>query len=222
MTENAHYTPPLGLAVLTPVYDRAIALFTREHKWRATLVRRLAPMPEEIILDVGSGTGSLGLLVTAREPRCLYRGIDPEERAVEIARQKALAAASSAVFTVGFLPDRPSNDDQLADKIVCSLVLHQVPTQEKARIIGAMSAWLKPGGALLVADYGVQGSLAMRLAFRCTVQMLDGIRDTQPNAEGIIPELLVGAAFSNIELLDHFTTPSGSIDIIAARKAGVQ
>mgnify|MGYP000218041536 CR=1 FL=1 len=220
MSSQAGYTPPLGLHVLTPLYDRAIALFTREARWRRSLVDRLVPKPGEMILDIGSGTGSLALLVTGREPRCFYRGLDPDPRAVDIARHKALAASSPATFTLGLLPDLPGKQDRLADKIVCSLVLHQVPVKEKARIIAAMTARLKPGGTLLIADYGVQHSLVMKIAFRFTVQLLDGVRDTQPNAEGVIPALLGRNDLHDIRIVDRLATPSGSIDILAARKGG--
>lgn len=214
---GAIHTPPLGLDALTPIYDRAIALFTREKQWRRRLVQRIAPKAGETILDIGSGTGSLALLVSEMEPRALYRGIDPDARAVEIARQKC-SGAPSATFAVGFLPDHPASPEERADKVVSSLVLHQVPTAEKTRLIRAMHAWLKPGGSALIADYGLQRSLAMRLAFRSTVQLLDGVSDTQPNADGIIPELLAEAGFRAVTLADHFATPSGSIDIIIARK----
>lgn len=212
------HTPPLGFALLTPFYDRAIELFTRERTWRTRLAERLGAQAGEIILDVGSGTGSLALLVTAAEPRCLYRGLDPDDAAVARARLKASGANSPASFTVGFLADTPATEAQRADKIVCSLVLHQVPFAEKKRLLTAMASWLKPGGHLFIADYGEQRSAVMRLAFRFTVQLLDGVADTKPNADGIIPELLVESGYGEVQLLDSFATPTGSIDILRATK----
>lgn len=81
-----------------------------------------------------------------------------------------------------------------------------------------MANWLKPGGRLLLADYGEQRSLAARLASRLTVPLVDGVANTQPNAKGVIPRLLDAAGFADIRLLDSFPTSSGSIDIIQQRR----
>ena len=218
MTSNLAYTPPLGFAALTPFYDRAIASLTREGVWRTSLAGHLSAKPGERILDVGSGTGSLAILVTAGEPRCTYRGIDPDGAAVAIARRKAALAGSRATFEVGSFGGRPASDCEGVDKVVCSLVLHQVPLAEKRRLLRAMLERLKPGGQLFVADYGAQQGLAMRLAFRLTVQLLDGRADTQPNADGALPLLIAQAGFRNVVMLEAIHTPTGRIEIIRAQK----
>lgn len=217
MSDSA-YTPPLGFSALTPFYDRAVASLTREGVWRTRLARHLCATPGETILDVGAGTGTLAILVTASEPRCTYRGIDPDAAAVAIARRKAALAGSSASFDVGTFGGLPVNHPERADKVVSSLVLHQVPLDEKRRLLRSMLEWLKPGGQLFVADYGAQTSLAMRLAFRLTVQLLDGKADTQPNADGALPLLIAEAGFEELVTLDAIDTPTGRIEIIRARR----
>lgn len=214
---NAH-TPPLGFAALTPLYDRVIAGLTREAVWRSGLVEHLDAQPGEKILDVGSGTGSLGIAVTASEPGCTFRGIDPDDAAVAIARRKAALAASPATFDVGNFGGGAASDDDRVDKVVCSLVLHQVPVAEKRRLLTTMLDWLKPGGQLFVADYGAQPTPIMRLAFRMTVQLLDGKADTQPNADGALPLLIEEAGFGKPITLEAIDTPTGRIEIIRAEK----
>jgi len=215
---NPVHTPPLGFSALTPFYDRAVASLTREGVWRTKLAKHLCAMPQETILDVGAGTGSLAILVSAREPRCSYRGIDPDGAAVAIARRKAALAGSPATFEVGTFGGVPASDSECADKVVCSLVLHQVPLDEKRRLLRSMLEWLKPGGQLFVADYGAQPRLAMRLAFRLTVQLLDGKAHTQPNADGALPLLIAEAGFEEPVTLEAIDTPTGRIEIIRARK----
>lgn len=220
MRDVAH-TPPLGFAALTPLYDRVIAGLTREAVWRARLVEHLGAKRGETILDIGSGTGSLAVAVTAAEPGCTFRGIDPDAAAVAIARQKAALDGSPATFDLGGFGGRPTHGADRADKIVCSLVLHQVPLAEKRRLLATMLDWLKPGGQLFVADYGLQTTFIMRLAFRLTVQMLDGRRDTQPNADGMLPSLIAEAGFKGVTLRDSFTTATGRIEITRAEKPRV-
>ncbi|QNN65630.1 class I SAM-dependent methyltransferase [Sphingomonas rhizophila] len=214
----APYTPPLGVAALTPFYDRAIGLFTREAHWRSKLAKAIDPRPGETILDVGSGTGSLGVILSSREPNAFYRGIDPDADAVRSARSKAKSAGSSALFDEGFLADKPPSDAHRVDKVASSLVFHQVPLSEKIRLLAAMRDWLKPGGSIFIADYGEQRSIPMKVAFRFTVQLLDGVSDTQPNADGILPRLMREAGFIDVRQLDRIATPSGSIDLLTARK----
>ena len=210
------HTPPLGFAALTPFYDRAIAALTREAVWRSRLVRHVDPRRGETILDVGSGTGSLAIALTAAEPACIVRGIDPDRAAVAIARRKAERAGSPATFEARRFGKRPSEGGRV-DKIVCSLVLHQVSLAEKRRLLRAMSDWLRPGGLLFVADYGLQPTLAMRMAFRLTVQVLDGKADTQPNADGILPALIDEAGFANQAILEAIGTVTGRIEIVRAQ-----
>lgn len=212
------YTPPLGFAALTPLYDRIIRGLTRESVWRTKLVDCIGARKGETILDVGSGTGSLAIAVTSGEPECLIRGIDPDAAAVEIARRKAALVRSPATFETGWFGETPPNDGERVDKIVCSLVLHQVPLDEKRRLLRTMLDWLKPGGQLFVADYGAQPTTAMRLAFRLTVQLLDGKADTQPNADGLLPLLIQEAGFRELFSLECVDTFTGRIEIIRALK----
>ncbi len=45
--------------------------------------------------------------------------------------------------------------------------------------------------------------------------MLDGVADTQPNADGILPELIVGAGL-RIENTHIIPTPTGAIPLFRA------
>jgi hypothetical protein len=74
---------------------------------------------------------------------------------------------------------------------------------------------LRAGGELHIADYGAQSSPLMRFAFR-QVQTLDGFQNTQPNADGVLPELMAEAGFVDIKENVVIPTPTGSISLYSA------
>lgn len=49
---DAAFTPALGRAELTGLYDLAVKLLTRERVWRASLLAQLAPREGGSIIDV--------------------------------------------------------------------------------------------------------------------------------------------------------------------------
>jgi ubiquinone/menaquinone biosynthesis C-methylase UbiE len=208
------YTPPLGTGD-TSDYDRAIRRWTRERRWREATLRYLAPAAGETIVDVGCGTGTFAVLAKRSQPDAHVIGIDPDEEALSIARAKARAASAMVEYRRGFAQDLPPG---AADAIVSSLVLHQVPLPGKQQMLAAMHAALRPGGRLILVDYLRQTGV-MRVLFRATVQRLDGVSDTQPNADGAIPELVRKAGFVELGEPWRIATPSGSIGLIAASRA---
>lgn len=182
------FTPALGRTGLTFLYDPAIRLLTREKRWRRLLLDQLQPRPGERILDVGCGTGTLALQIKARAPSADVIGIDPDEQVLKIAREKAEAAGVRIVFERGFARDAAEFGHDF-DKVVASLVFHQVPLAEKEAGIAAMARAVRPGGEVHVADYARQPTFAARQLFRI-VQALDGRENTQANADGALERIL--------------------------------
>jgi ubiquinone/menaquinone biosynthesis C-methylase UbiE len=209
------FTPAMGRFAPTQFYDPVVA-FTRERLWRALAVMYAAPRPDDVIVDVGCGTGSLALLLSRVEPRAQIVGVDPDPDVLAVARRKAAAHAVQWRAGMGDALVESVGPDS-ADTVVSSLVLHQCPMPMKRAVLASMFAVLRPGGRLVIADYGWQRTAAMRLAFRI-VQLADGKADTQPNAEGVLPELMSDAGFRDVREAEVVPTVSGSISVYVARK----
>jgi ubiquinone/menaquinone biosynthesis C-methylase UbiE len=209
------YTPPLGTGD-TADYDQAIRRWTRELRWRRAMIDLLAARPGEAIIDVGCGTGSFAIMLKKAEPGVDLIGIDPDEEALAIARAKAETAGADVRWERGFARDI---DPSSADAVVTSLMFHQMPIAEKQASLAAIYAALRPRGRLVIADYSRQRGL-MRLLFRATIQRLDGVADTQPNADGILPELVRAAGFDNMLEAARIHTATGTIALIAADRPG--
>lgn len=213
-----NFTPALGYRFLTPAYDAAVALFTRERRWRNALIRQIAPRAKEVVADVGCGTGTLAVMLKRHAPSVSVYGFDPDPEVLDRAERKARASDAIVNFT-------HANMDDIAEKlravrpahIVSSLVFHQVPMETKRQLLAAMAAALPVGGQLHIADYGWQRTAAMRMAFRI-VQSLDGYADTQPNADGCLPVLMYEAGFSRVAETAVIPTITGSISLYRAAK----
>lgn len=218
MSQEKEFTPALGYSALTPIYDLAIAALTREKTWRTELLERIRPSQDDRILDVGCGTGSLAIGMKTINAQCEIHGIDPDAAVLARARKKAKAANVDITFHNGFL--NPNMLAQLGrfSKIVSSLVFHQTALDSKRDILDSMRKLLLPGGKLYVADYGLQRTPLMRTLFRYTVQAIDGVTDTQHNADGCMPELIATSGFSSTAEARVIPTPTGSISIYTAMR----
>jgi ubiquinone/menaquinone biosynthesis C-methylase UbiE len=215
MSDTKDFTPAAGRFLPTSAYDRLLALLTREERWRAKLLERLAPRNGERILDVGCGTGSFAIMAKQAAPRAEVVGLDPDEDARTIAKAKAKAAGIGIEWKSGFARDA-ANFGQF-EKVVSSLVFHQVPVVEKQAGLAAMFAAAKPGGRIIVADYARQDSWLMRQAFKI-VQCADGRTNTQPNADGFLEAEL--ARIGGVPVTADWTidTPTGTISIFSLLK----
>ena len=213
---NRTYVPALGDHRLSPFYDATVSLMTCERTWRRAFVKQIAPEPRDVILDLGCGTGSLAVLLKKTCPSASVYGIDPDPDILTRAEEKARDAGVLVHFAKGFAQDTAQIASRIhPNKVVSSLVLHQMPLEAKRQTILNAYAGLRTGGELHIADYGLQNSPLMRLAFR-QVQTLDGFGNTQPNADGVLPELMTQAGFGEVRETAVIPTPTGSISLYAA------
>lgn len=112
-------------------------------------------LPEEArVLDVGCGTGEIGLRLAREFPRLRLLGIDVHEPHLELARERAQALGGRVEFRTGdaFALDLP---DGTFDLTLCRHMLQAVP--EPTRVLAEMRRVTRRGGRLHVVaeDYGM-------------------------------------------------------------------
>ena len=220
MKTTEHFTPALGRDDLTRDYDRVIAVMTRERKWRPRLLSSMSLHAGQVIVDLGSGTGSLAVMVKRAHPQVTVIAVDPDPVARSIAEAKAKVAGVQIEFQTalgGTLHE--GLPYERVDAVVTSLVLHQCSQDAKIALLANAYAVLRPNGTLFVADYGLQRTILMQILFN-QVRSLDGYENTKANKDGLIPVLISETGF--VEVAERWTvaTPSGEIALWTGTKPG--
>lgn len=215
MSENAtakHFVPALGVDWLTPFYD-AVAWLLGERAVKRRLIEQAAIAPGHDVLDLGSGTGTLVLLVKELCPAARVSGVDIDPRILAIARRKVAAAGVDVQLVEGSATDPPFPPASF-DRVLTTLVLHHLTTPQKREALAAARRLLRPGGRLHVADWGKPQNALMRVA-ALGFQLFDGGETTAANLRGELPHLMSAAGFRDVRETEHRMTPFGTLTFLS-------
>lgn len=216
-TTTSTYKTALRWPALTRFYDTIMALTMRERAFRGALIAQLRGNPPSSVLDVGCGTGTLTLLLRQAFPEATLVGVDGDETALQLARQKAGAAVGKPVrFKQGWATALPFKHESW-DASVCSLLFHHLPDADKRRTLLEIRRVLQPGGTLVVADWGPPANPLMGFLFT-GLQLFDGFDTTTANRRGQLPGLMEEAGFAHVQRTQRFNTAFGTLDILQGEK----
>ncbi|KAA0686125.1 class I SAM-dependent methyltransferase [Azospirillum brasilense] len=164
-------------------------------------------MPDERVLDVSCGTGTLAVLLKLACPRADVVGLDADEAVLRHAVAKAARAGVQVAWCRGMADALPFGPGTF-DKAVSSLFFHHLPPPTKRAVFARIHDLLVPGGLFLV-DWGRPSGPFMRALFY-TVQLLDGFESTADHARGRLPDLMREAGLVDIVETFHWETPFGA------------
>lgn len=127
------------------IYDRVIE--PMQAGVRRVAVRLRPPEPNWHVLDVGCGTGTG--LVPYLDAGCTVAGVDISREMLNRAADR-LGADADLQLTEG--DSLPFSDDQF-DLVTTTMVLHEVPAEQRDSFVREMARVTKPSGVLMVIDF---------------------------------------------------------------------
>lgn len=140
-------------AKVAPNYDQANTVLSAgiHHLWRKKLVRWAQVSDEDQILDCATGTGDLALEFKAAYPSTTVTGTDFCQEMLDYAPLKAKDQGLEAKFLWADATNLPF-PDQTFNVVTISFGIRNVANPTKA--LSEMHRVLKPGGRLLVLEFG--------------------------------------------------------------------
>lgn len=152
--------------------------------WRRELLRHCALGPGMRALDCATGTGDLALMLKRIVgAQGEVAGVDFCEPMLDIARNKAQRQGLGVAFTFGDVLDLPYTDGYF-DAVTIAYGVRNMDSPSKS--ITSMARVVKPGGRVLVLEFGLPGNPAWRALYlsysRYIIPRIGGLLTGQRNA----------------------------------------
>lgn len=218
MTEKReNYIPALRFDWLTKFYDPVVELTTREKYFKKRLIEQADLKDTYEVIDVGSGTGTLAILIKNLYPNIEVNGLDGDSNILEIANRKSINTDVKVDFRKGLSYDMPYKNEKF-DRCFSSLFFHHLTLENKENTFREMHRILKSEGEIHIADWGKPTNRLMRILFYL-VQIFDGFETTTDNVKGVLPQLMKKAGFHDVSIVEEVSTIFGTMTLYKATKS---
>jgi ubiquinone/menaquinone biosynthesis C-methylase UbiE len=210
-----NYIPALSHDWLTPLYDSLIGWTMPEYAFKLRLIGQARIKSNQLVLDLGCGTGTLTRLIKRNYPDAMVIGIDGDERILGIAKRKANESQSRVTFQQAMAFQLPYVDASF-HRALSSLVFHHLTRENKLRALKEMHRVLRVGGELHIADFGKPHNVLLRLA-SLPWRVFDSNKTTAENVNGLMPELIRVAGFVEVHESARYMTLFGTLSLFMGR-----
>lgn len=203
---SARYIPALSFKWLTPLYDPLLKWIMREETFKHQLIQQANIQPNMKVLDLGCGTGTLTLMLKRAHPTAEVTGMDGDPQVLDMAREKS--GNTNIQWDEGRASSLPY-PDSVFDRVVTSLVIHHLVTDDKRRAFKEIYRVLKPLGELHVLDFGAPHSFLTRFM----ITYMHRLEEAADNFDGLIPRFITEAGFGEVKEAQNFVTLFGPLSL---------
>ena len=209
--QQAKYIPALRLRWLTPLYDPLLKWVMREETFKRRLIEQAHIEPGQCVLDLGCGTGTLTVLIKTLRPEAEVAGVDGDTEVLDLAKAKAERADVNIKWDHGLAFELPY-PGQSFDRVLTSLMLHHLTSDNKRRTFREVLRVLRPGGGLHIVDFGKPHSLIVKAITRVIARL----EEATDNLNGALPAMLAESGFVQVEEAGYIVTLPGSLSFYCA------
>ncbi len=210
---SPHFIPAAGYGWLAPLYDPAQRWLLREGTIKQRLVAEATVAPGQRALDLGCGTGTLGILLLRQYPHARVVGLDRDAGMLWRAQTKARRAGTPMHLDQGTAVQLPYVDGGF-DWVMASLMLHHLLPADQRQALREAFRVLRPGGQVLVADFGRPQTLPGHVA----ALLLRRFEEAADFLKGELPPLLHEAGFQEVREIDAYQTLFGTVALYSGLK----
>ncbi len=211
MSPPEKYIPALSYDRLTPLFDPLLRWSLRELELKRRLIVQAQIESGQRVLDLGCGTATLTILIKQTHPAAEVFGLDGDCKILGIAEAKVAKADVTIALDHGLAYELPYPDRSF-DRVVSSLVIHHLTTENKRRAFNEIYRVLRPGGELHVLDFGRPHNLYTSIVS----PLIRRLEEAADNVQGLLPEMMREAGFDQVEVTRRFTTIFGTLALYRA------
>lgn len=169
------------------------------------------PQPHRVV-DVGAGTGTFVAELAERALGVEISGIDGDRAILARAAEKVAHFGNRVELREGLAQQLPLVDNSV-DAVVMTLVLHHLDAATKRAALEEARRVLRPGGRIVVADWGKPADRFSRGLF-FLLQLLDGFDTTRAHAAGEIPGVIESCGFEDVKRAGRWRTAWGTLELL--------
>jgi len=206
------FYPAIKFQFLTPYYDFVIKLLVPEQKIKHEVIKSIKLNKSSKILDFGSGTGTLAIMISNATESQIIDTYDPDPKMNEIAKEKY--AKEGKNINQVFID---SINTDIYDVVFSTWVFHHLTLMQKRKAFELIFNILKPNGVFVLGDWAKPEGVFSRFKY-FLLQVIDNFETTQSNIDGSLEKLIQKAGFKNIEILKTYNTALGTFYIWEIRK----
>ena len=152
---NSHhhksFLPAAGHDLFLPLYDPLVSLMGGDRA-RKELIEQANIGPDQRVLDIGCGTGTLVVLLKRKYPTAQIVGLDPDPKALRRAKSKVKRASVSVQLDQGFADELPY-EKGVFDRVLSSFMFHHLEEQDREKMLREVLRVLKPAGSFHLLDF---------------------------------------------------------------------
>lgn len=210
---QTEYIPALRYGWLTPFFDLFIRLTTRELTFKRLLVEEARIEKGHRVLDLGCGTATLTILIKKLYPEAQVIGLDGDPKVLKIAQAKIAKTGLEIKLEQGMAFELPYPDSSF-DRVLSSLLFHHLIRENKIRTVKEVYRVLRPGGKLIIGDFGRPNNAAMYLISL----VMRRLEETEDLIKGLLPDMLRRAGFDAVDDFTRYMMIFGTTSLYRALK----